>query len=63
MFDQRYSTRGVSDDIDLDVQLCLWGLIDVWKKQSREMDYLQIFELSAIDLKGKLIQKVVHRQE
>lgn len=63
MFDKRYSTRGVVVGIDLDIQLCLWGLIDIWKKRNQKLDFLQIFELSVIEKRGQLLQKVIHFQE
>lgn len=63
MFDKRYAIRGVAVNVDLDIQLCLWGLIDIWKKKNKELDFLQIFELSAVNVNGKDIQKIVHWQE
>ena len=63
LFNKRYSTRTIAEAIDLDIQLCLWGLIDKWKKQNSELDYLQVFELSIVQVNDNSIQKIVHWQE
>jgi hypothetical protein len=60
---KRYATRGIADDVGLDIQLMLWSMIDKRKENGIEVDYLQVFELS-IDRKDNIfVQKVVHRQE
>jgi len=63
VFDKKYQTRGVAAEVNLDIQLILWSMIDTWKAQKKELDYLQVFELSIERINGKPIQKVVHRQE
>lgn len=63
MFDKKYTTRGVANDISLDIQLILWSMIDTWKAQRKELDYLQVFELSIATVNSKPVQKVIHRQE
>ena len=54
---QRYVTRGISNELPLMLQIILWGLID--SMEVVEKDYLQVFCLSAES--GK--QKIIHRQE
>ena len=41
---QRYVTRGISNELPLMLQIILWGLIDTM--EVAEKDYLQIFCLS-----------------
>lgn len=59
---KRYATRGLADEVGLDIQMVLWSLIDVRKKTGK-IDYLQIFELSVAKQNGQPIQKIIHRQE
>ena len=54
---QRYVTRGISNELPLMLQIILWGLID--SMEVVEKDYLQVFCLSAEN--GK--QKIIHEQE
>lgn len=57
---KRFITRGVADNIPLEVQMFLWSLLDILiAKRFIEIDYLQVFEFSGED--GK--QKIIHRQE
>lgn len=63
MFDKKYSTSTVAAQIDLDIQLLLWKLIDDLKIRGYEMDYLQVFELYIIETRHGPLQKVIHRQE
>ena len=53
----RYLTRGVDNEIPLELQIFLWERIDALPE---ERDYLQIFELSAAE---EGMQKIVHKQE
>ena len=42
--ENRYVTRGVSDEVDIRLQLAMWTLIDILKDKGKvEIDYLQIF--------------------
>lgn len=54
---QRYATRGISNELPLMLQIILWGLID--SMEVAEKDYLQVFCLS--EESGK--QKITHTQE
>lgn len=60
---KQYATRGVANQLGLDVQVLLWSLIDMRKEMGIEIDYLQVFELSVIQKDGIDIQYVIHRQE
>ena len=53
---KRYITRGVSQEVDLPLQLFMWECID---SLTVPKDYLQVFKLSAEN--GK--QKIEHIQE
>lgn len=59
----RYLTRGIADDLPVDLQLTLWELLDSQLQQGEPMDYLQVFELSVEYVLGEAVQKIVHRQE
>ena len=52
----RYMTKGIKEEIPLQIQIYLWGLID---NLPEPKDYLQVFQLS--DFEGK--QKIIHKQE
>ena len=54
---QRYVTRGISNELPLMLQIILWGLIDTM--EVAEKDHLQVFCLS--NESGK--QKIIHKQE
>ena len=53
---KRYLTRGVQSEIPLELQLFMWSCINTIPEPK---DYLQIFRLSCVD--GK--QKIIHEQE
>lgn len=58
MFDKdRYLTRGVSEEIPLEIQILLWSMIVGIKIKK---DYLQVFKIEPI--KNRLL-KIEHRQE
>lgn len=57
---KRFITRGVADNVSLEIQMFLWSLLEnLNAKRVVELDYLQVFELSGEG--GK--QKVIHLQE
>lgn len=44
--DNRYVTRGVSEEVDIRLQIILWSMLDKLKdKGNVEVDYLQIFKI------------------
>ena len=60
---KRHLTRGVQAGIGIDLQLLMWSMIDAWKSQGKELDYLQCFELSIERVNGKSVQTIKHHQE
>ena len=59
----RYLTKGIQNEIPLELQIILWFMIDDNIKKSLKMDYLQIFELSPYYKNDKIYQKIIHHQE
>lgn len=41
---KRYITRGVANEVPLELQILLWDMIDTM--EVKEKDYLQVFKLS-----------------
>ena len=56
---QRYLTRGINEQIPIDIQIFCWQCYDT-AKGTGKYDYLQVFELKILD---EQIQQVEHRQE
>lgn len=57
---KRFVTRGVAENVPLQVQMFLWSLLDdLIAKRLIEVDYLQVFELSGEGIN----QKIIHSQE
>lgn len=56
---QRYLTRGVNEQIPIDLQLFCWKCYEE-AKTTGNYDYLQVFELKPI---GEDTQQIEHRQE
>ena len=54
---ERYLTRGVSNEITLEIQILLWSMIDGLNVKK---DYLQVFEIEPMDVN---LLKIEHRQE
>lgn len=65
MFDKsKYITRGVNEEIGLDIQILIWSYIDALKhRKDISMDYLQVFELTHISKNDMFNLKLVHKQE
>jgi hypothetical protein len=59
----RYVTRGIAADVELHLQMILWKLIDSKTQSGQQMDYLQIFELEAVETPKGRFQRITHRQE
>jgi len=62
---KRYMTRGIMLEVEFDLQMILWALIDSLKKNEEiETDYLQIFELEPLEEgKNGANIRVIHKQE
>lgn len=65
MFDKnnRYMTKGISNELPLELQLLLWGYIDDLNNADKKMDYLQVFKLTREVINGRTVQKITHEQE
>ncbi|NMM65136.1 DUF960 domain-containing protein [Clostridium sp. P21] len=59
----RYMTIGVQYEIPVELQLFMWYCIDTLKEQGKELDYIQVFELSKERADDVLYQNIEHRQE
>lgn len=64
MFDNgsRYVSRGINDEIPIDVQIFMWQLIEELKDTIGDVDYLQVFTISTIDKSENTI-RIIHSQE
>lgn len=61
MFDNpRYLSRAVNETVSIFLQMLMWDMID---EMDITKDYLQIFNLTPIDVNGIKVQKIVHTQE
>lgn len=63
MFDNpKYITKGVQNEVPVDLQTFLWSCIDKLKEQG-DVDYLQVMELKKIICDDIEYQLIVHKQE
>ncbi len=60
MFDNsRYLTKGINEEVPLNLQILLWSMID---STLIEKDYLQVFNIKVINKNANLIE-ITHSQE
>lgn len=60
----RYVTAGVMAEVPVEQQLLMWSIIDRFLELGKEVDYLQVMDLSIyVDKNGKEQQVIKHRQE
>lgn len=59
----RYKTRGIEEAIPDRLQDALWAIIDRDLTEGKELDYLQVFELSVAPANGRPVQQVRQLQE
>jgi len=59
---KRYLTKGIAEELPLELQIYIWGMIDKVKKDIK-LDYLQVFKLEAVKREGVLVQQITHTQE
>lgn len=60
----RYVTTGVMAKVPVEQQLLMWRIIDKFLELGKEIDYLQVMELSIhVDKNGRKEQVIKHRQE
>ncbi|MCR1825078.1 DUF960 domain-containing protein [Terrisporobacter muris] len=64
MFDNgnRYISRGINDEIPIDVQIFMWQLIEELKDTIGDADCLQVFTISTVDESENTI-RIIHSQE
>ena len=60
--DKKYMTIGIKEQIGIDIQLFMWNEIEERINAEKQIDYLQVFNISIID-KDKGIVKIEHTQE
>ena len=60
--DKKYMTIGIKENLGIDIQLFIWSEIEKRINLKKELDYLQVFNISIID-KDKGIVKIEHTQE
>lgn len=60
--DKKYITIGIKEQIGIDIQLFMWNEIEKRINLKKELEYLQVFNISIID-KDKGIVKIEHTQE
>ena len=56
---ERYMTRGIQANVPMEIQLFLWELQMAIRKNSKEIDYLQVYRLKMEE--GK--QRIIHTSE
>ncbi|WP_322630251.1 DUF960 family protein [Brevibacillus borstelensis] len=56
-------TRGVNEAVPFELQLLLWGILEKRQERGEQLDYLQVFELSAEWVDEEPVQKILNRQE
>ena len=60
MFDNsRYLTKGINEEVPLNLQILLWSMID---STLIKKDYLQVFKIKIINKNANLIE-ITHTQE
>lgn len=63
MFDnEKYISKGINEKLSADLIALLWLMIEE-ASTKKDLDYLQIFNLSIADENGVKVQKIVHEQE
>ena len=64
MFDNgsRYVSRGINNEIPIDVQIFMWKLIEELKDTIGDVDYLQVFTISTVNKSENTI-RIIHSQE
>ena len=58
----RYVSRGINDEIPIDLQILMWQLIQELKDTIGDVDYLQVFTISIVDESENKV-RIIHSQE
>ena len=57
---ERLITKGIQQNIPIEIQILLWNMQDKLRKQHKEIDYLQVYRLEAVQ---KHLQLIEHTAE
>ncbi len=60
---KKYITNGINNSIPYIVQLLLWEAIDKLKESETQLDYLQIFNITTLNIDKEKVLKIEHKQE
>lgn len=60
---ERFMSKGIQDNISLELQLFMWSCIDTLKWKEKKIDSLHVFELSIEKRNDIIFQNLEHRQE
>lgn len=44
---QRYETRGIAEEVPLEIRLILWDIIEKRRINGQKLDYLQVFQITS----------------
>lgn len=58
----KYITKGIQAEIPFECVLFMWLMIEEAREHTN-LDYLQIFTLSPVMVKGQTVQQLIHHQE
>lgn len=57
---ERLITKGIQQEIPIEIQILLWNMQDNLRKQHKKIDYLQVYRLEAVQ---KHLQLIEHTAE
>lgn len=60
---ERYMTKGIQENLPIEIQLFLWELQSNLRQKEKEIDYLQVYKLSAISNQCNILQVIHHEAE
>lgn len=59
----RYTTKGIENKLPLEIQAIIWDLQIELRSIEDQIDYLQVYELKAIESNSKCMQVICHLAE
>ncbi|WP_312048019.1 DUF960 family protein [Anaerotignum sp.] len=60
---QRYMTKGIQENLPIQLQFALWELQMNLRATEKDIDYLQVYHLSTIVKNSKTFQMIHHEAE
>ena len=57
---ERLITKGIQREIPIEIQILLWNMQSRLRKQQKEIDYLQVYRLQALQ-KNKMVDKLEYK--